>query len=72
MGKSYRMATGWARCSGWPNQSPSVAASELARRRLPDFFILYADDPVSRSAKKSEIRNSEIFTQDSGEPEFTG
>ena len=55
--KIYRMATGCARCSGWPNQSSSVAASELARRRLPDCFIRCANDTVSRSAKKSEIRN---------------
>ena len=37
---------------GLANQSPSVAASELARlRRLPDCFIRYAHDPVCNSAK---------------------
>ena len=57
---------------GLANQSLFIAASELARRRLPDFFIRCANDPVSRSAKKSEIRNSEIFMQDYGAPEFIG
>jgi hypothetical protein len=46
---------------GLANQSSSVAASELARRWVPNCLIRWADDPVWRELlqqrKKSALRN---------------
>ena len=57
------------------NQSPFVAVSELARRRLPDCSFATRMTPVCNSAKirilHFEIRNPEMITQDFGEPKFT-
>jgi hypothetical protein len=59
---------------GLANQSLCVAASELARRRLPDCFIRYAHDPVYRKdCSGAKIPHSAINhdgTQNSGAPEL--
>ena len=74
--------TGWTRFTGGRQGAPdawagkSVTLYRCKRACAPSvvrLLIRYADDPVSNNEKiripHFEIRNSELFTQDSGWPE---
>jgi hypothetical protein len=61
---------------GLVDQSPCVAASELARRWVSDRIILCANDPTCWNNCDRKIRSPQsaiqLVTQDSGMPELAG